>query len=997
MEAVVERFRRMYPDVQQVKEQFNKYDADGDGNITKEEMELGMTEFKDFTHEQAKYAFELADTNENGKIDISEFVALFFPSAKEAIANLRKAFKGPAHVAEKFTKWDANGDGKISFEELKESAAKDASKFLSDEDINAIFIVGDINQDGEIDEPEFQKLMIPSIADIVAKFRYAHRSVDDVRKAFKTYDRDGDGAIDRGELHKALTNYKYNFSDQEVDVIFAAGDKDGDGCVDFEEFMYLMCPTTEQIVKKFRDSYKTINEVKAAFKRYDKNRDGGLSISELSRMMMSTGNSFSEVEVDAIMRLGDKDGDGEIDLEEFILLMTPSASETLSKIRKGITSIADVKGLFKAIDVDGDGLLSKEEMLNSPGCKFDREQVEAIYELGDSNGDEVLDIGEFIAIMYPTAGEALAKLSKDYPNIDAVKELFRKIDFDNDGTITKDELATASMRFTEQEVEAIFALGDINDDGALDLEEFIGVLYPDAATIAGRLRGQYTDINSVKKAFAKIDINGDGKVSKEEVIESGSFNNQEIDALFLLGDSNNDGEIDLEEFVGVLYPILGQAMVKLSKHASNVDEARFLFKQLDFDGDGLLSQEELRKSAFTIAKFSPREIEALFAIGDINGDGELDINEFINVMCPGATTVISRISSLFKSMDDIEACFNKMDLDGDGKLTRTEMMEANALNEQEVNAIFELGDTNRDESIDLQEFISVMTTCSPVAYTESGAVVKVGDTDVYVVGSGPKCVIWCHDMKGFASEDRTRQLVDKFSEQTGWVVVLPNFLGEKKIEESSDEYSWLSSITDWNTIRDFWVERLLPYLRSELGVKAIGVLGTGWGSYLATRLSSYEEVLAAVNIQPLISSAVEAAKEDLYELFEDVRCPQLMLSCRNNCPNEKPGGLAANVFNSSPVGKKCEFTELHDMMHGFLLEGERSIEAIAVQSRLSIKRASEFLNKFLHYHGEPAPVPEACCGAKNIDDFDIKTHSSDSCKTCLEIQHQANKAAARCM
>merc|ERR1719244_1325377 len=140
------------------------------------------------------------------------------------------------------------------------------------------------------------------------------------------------------------------------------------------------------------------------------------------------------------------------------------------------------------------------------------------------------------------------------------------------------------------------ALGDVNDDGSLDMEEFIGVLYPSAATIASRMRAQYTDINSIKKAFARIDTNGDGKVSKDEVSASGTFNSQEIDALFLLGDANNDGEIDLEEFIGVLYPIVANALVKLTKDVHNVDDARFLFKTLDFDGDGLLSQEELRKS-----------------------------------------------------------------------------------------------------------------------------------------------------------------------------------------------------------------------------------------------------------------------------------------------------------------------------------------------------------------------------------------------------------------
>ena len=39
-----------------------------------------------------------------------------------------------------------------------------------------------------------------------------------------------------------------------------------------------------------------------------------------------------------------------------------------------------------------------------------------------------------------------------------------------------------------QEIDSIFALGDINDDGAIDLEEFIGVMYPSANTVVNRLR-----------------------------------------------------------------------------------------------------------------------------------------------------------------------------------------------------------------------------------------------------------------------------------------------------------------------------------------------------------------------------------------------------------------------------------------------------------------------------------------------------------------------------
>jgi len=990
MEAVIERFRRLHPDVAQVKECFNNFDNNGDGYISMMEFVEGMTKNRDFTEEQAKFAFSCADVNEDDKIDISEFVQLFFPSAKEAIANLRKNFRGPEAVERKFQEWDANKDGKISYEELKESANKDPAKFLTPEDINAIFIVGDVNQDGEIDEAEFKKLMIPSIHDIVCKFRYAYRSVEDVRKAFQSIDGNGDGAIDKGEMHKALTNYKYDFSDQEVDIVFAHGDIDGDGEVTFEEFMYLMCPDTSTVINKFREAYKTINQVKAAFRMFDKNRDGGLSKDELTRMMFSTGLSYTDMEVDAIMNLGDKDGDGEIDLEEFIELMTPAASVTLGKIRMDIKSIDEVKSLFKAIDVDGDGLLSKDEMRCSPGCKFDMEQIDAIYEVGDSNGDGVLDMGEFIAIMYPAAAEAVAKLTGKYPAIDAVKELFKKIDFDNDGSITKEEMLDSCIRFTKQEVDAIFALGDINDDGALDLEEFIGVMYPDASTTAGRLRSRFSDMNMVKKAFNIIDKNADGKVSKEEMGALDMFNNQEVDALFLLGDSNNDGEIDLEEFIGVLYPMVAQALSKMTKDIKNVEDARFVFKQFDHDGDGLLSQEELRRSG---SRFTNAEVEALFAIGDINGDGEIDIDEFINVMCPGATTLIARIKDQFKTVEDMETIFKQMDLNCNGKMTKEEMIKAGNFNEQEVDAVFDLGDVDRDGEIDLQEFIGVMQTAAPQAYSQSGEEIEIGKVGVYKVGSGAKCVIWCHDCKGYGDRDRTRQLADKLA-SSGLMVVVPDlFLGKPSLEYEDNEQKWLETVTDWGALRDFWVERLLSFLRDQEGVQAYGVMGTGWGSWVATRLSSYGEILACVNVHPLISSAVEAAKEDMYEVLEEVSCPTMMLTCRDNCPNEKPGGLAANVYNASPFGKHCVFEELNQH-HGFLVEGDRSVESVAVTARITMKRATDFFHKFLHYPGEPAPAAPVEL-EKHDADFDLKSHNSDSCRTCLAIRHSADKAASR--
>ena len=166
-----------------------------------------------------------------------------------------------------------------------------------------------------------------------------------------------------------------------------------------------MCPSAASIVHKFRSQYASVDDVRAAFKRFDSNGDGALSKPELAAALKSSGHSYSEVEVDAIFSLGDTDGDGEVSLQEFVDLMSPSSSEVLAKLRRNFKSIANVKETFKKIDSNNDGLLSKQEMLNSPGCKFDSEEVDAIFKLGDINGDGELDMGEFIGLMFPPATE----------------------------------------------------------------------------------------------------------------------------------------------------------------------------------------------------------------------------------------------------------------------------------------------------------------------------------------------------------------------------------------------------------------------------------------------------------------------------------------------------------------------------------------------------------------------------------------------------------------
>merc|ERR1719495_334708 len=228
--AVVAKFRNLYKTIDQVRSAFIQYDVDGDRNISRAELEQGMVRSGQFTQQESKLVFDVADIDGNGTIDIGEFVQMMFPNAAQLISNLKQNFATEAEVKAAFKSWDSNKDGQISFAELK-AAVQRSGQRLSDEDINAIFVVGDIDQNGEIDLGEFMKMMMPSTSDVVSKFRSIRKTVQDVQNAFKQFDKNGDGAIDKAELTSALGG---NFTKQEIDTIFMAGDVDGDGEIDYE-------------------------------------------------------------------------------------------------------------------------------------------------------------------------------------------------------------------------------------------------------------------------------------------------------------------------------------------------------------------------------------------------------------------------------------------------------------------------------------------------------------------------------------------------------------------------------------------------------------------------------------------------------------------------------------------------------------------------------------------------------------------------------------------
>jgi len=133
-----------------------------------------------------------------------------------------------------------------------------------------------------------------------------------------------------------------------------------------------------------------------------------------------------------------------------------------------------------------------------------------------------------------------------------------------------------------------------------------------------------------KEAFSLFDKNGDGTISIKEfatVVRSLGLNPNEEELKVMVEeiDSNKNGIIEFNEFVDFME-------LKMKKRETEEDLVE-AFRVFDIDGDGLISEEEVRKVMEEFgSKLSEKEISEIFEVADIDKDGNLNFSEFIGML-----------------------------------------------------------------------------------------------------------------------------------------------------------------------------------------------------------------------------------------------------------------------------------------------------------------------------------------------------------------------------
>ncbi|CAD6198187.1 unnamed protein product [Caenorhabditis auriculariae] len=135
-------------------------------------------------------------------------------------------------------------------------------------------------------------------------------------------------------------------------------------------------------------------------------------------------------------------------------------------------------------------------------------------------------------------------------------------------------------------------------------------------------------------------------------------------------------------------------------------ELRELFKEFDKNGDGKITRHELEVALLQLGeKASHAKIETMIEQADTDGNGCIDIDEFLNVL--------RRQLCDPREERELREVFNVFDQNGDGLISLDDLVFVmlqlgERLTESEAKEMIRQGDIDHDGMIDFHEFVMLI-------------------------------------------------------------------------------------------------------------------------------------------------------------------------------------------------------------------------------------------------------------------------------------------------
>merc|ERR1719262_260183 len=135
----------------------------------------------------------------------------------------------------------------------------------------------------------------------------------EIKEAFDLFDTDGSGNIDIKELTIAMKALGCEPKPGEIEKMIGEVDDDGGGSIGFDEFLRMM---TNKILNK-----DPKDDMVKAFKLFDDDNTGFVTLKNMKRVAKETNQTLDEDELQEMLNDADRDGEGQLNEEEFLTMM----------------------------------------------------------------------------------------------------------------------------------------------------------------------------------------------------------------------------------------------------------------------------------------------------------------------------------------------------------------------------------------------------------------------------------------------------------------------------------------------------------------------------------------------------------------------------------------------------------------------------------------------------------------------------------------------------
>lgn len=236
--------------------------------------------------------------------------------------------------------------------------------------------------------------------------------------------------------------------------------------------------------------FPKIVEIQALMKFYDVDGDGNVCYEEFIRGLRDPLTARRKVMVDKAFALIDRNNSGSVTIEDINAIFDVSKNQDFIQGKKTRNEIfAEFLNGFDGMRGNNDGTISKQEWddyytdlsMSLPSDDYFVQMMESVWQICEDENATVSQ--EQIRFLTKTIRQKLRDFSGQQTEEMVLRNVFREFDLNENGVMTADELQALLVRFQmsvdRKYIQALLAKFDRNKNGVIEFDEFVNFIIND--------------------------------------------------------------------------------------------------------------------------------------------------------------------------------------------------------------------------------------------------------------------------------------------------------------------------------------------------------------------------------------------------------------------------------------------------------------------------------------------------------------------------------------